>query len=108
MSSPGSVLSGPLANNGSHLFALLSLLQTAVSEIVDEYANIGHAVPALDTSDMCGGPFDGPDKGSVRFMRAAQIIEGACAQLCASVVSPGAMLFNVSPLLNECGSILVR
>ncbi|KDQ49688.1 hypothetical protein JAAARDRAFT_212075 [Jaapia argillacea MUCL 33604] len=76
----------------AHLTDLLSLITSAVGTVISEYNAIGHRVPAL--SSTLPGPFDTPDQASPTFTKAIQVIEGACAQLCATVAGPGHTMIN--------------
>ena len=76
------------------LNGLLDLLVTSLQAIEAEYEEGGHPLPALDSVDP--GPYDVPENMSPQLTRAVQIVEGACAQICAFVAPPGHSVANVS------------
>lgn len=84
------------APDNAHLTALVSLISSAVQDIIQTYANAGGAVPTLDSTTP--GPFDTPAATPRSLTKAIQIVEGACSQLCASVANPGKLLLAVRTL----------
>ncbi|KAL0568216.1 hypothetical protein V5O48_013776 [Marasmius crinis-equi] len=78
--------------DNSHLTALTDLINSAVKDIIAEYAAVGRAVPNLDSLEP--GPFDVPEDTPAKLSRAVQIIEAACAQLAHTVASPGHVVVN--------------
>lgn len=81
--------------DAAHLTALVDVLSSAVKEVIAEYSAAGEEIPSLDSTKP--GPFDTPEATSHKLNKAIQIIEGACAQLSASVARPGHTVTNVSP-----------
>ena len=77
------------------LLQLVSLIQSSVSDVIDEYAVSGASVPSLDSASTLPGPFDAPDASTPRLLKAIRTVEAACAQLCASVASPALTMVNV-------------
>lgn len=72
---------------------LLQLLQNSIQEVESIYASKGYNVPSLDSTDA--GPFDDPENIPPNLTKAIQIIEGACAQISATVPPPGHVITNV-------------
>ncbi|KAF9052593.1 S-adenosyl-L-methionine-dependent methyltransferase [Rhodocollybia butyracea] len=83
-----------MAFDNSHLTALTDLINTAVHDVIAEYAAVGMAVPTLDS--LKRGPFDSPEGTPANLSRAVQIIEAACAQLAVTVTSPAHTVVNTS------------
>lgn len=81
----------------AHLNALLELINSSVQEIVSTYNAKGHDVLTLDSVDL--GPFDSPENTPPTVTKAIQIVEGACAQLCATIAPPGLVVSNVGVLI---------
>lgn len=81
----------------AHLNALLELINSSVQEITSTYNAKGHDVLALDSVDL--GPFDSPENTPPNVTKSIQIVEGACAQLCATIATPGLTVSNVSVLI---------
>lgn len=80
----------------AHLNALLELISSSVQEIILTYNVAGQDVPALDSTDR--GPFDGPETTPLALTKIIQVVEGACAQLCATIAPPGHAIINVRVL----------
>ena len=66
----------------AHLLALAARITQSVLTVLDEYAKAGRPVPSLDSTDSSATLVTAPIREAVR------VIEGACAQLCASVAPP--------------------
>lgn len=81
----------------AHLLDLVAAIQTSVQDVISEYQAVGAVVHPLDgpTANASGGPFDTPEDMSPKYMHAVHLIEAACEQLCATVVSPALSLVNV-------------
>ena len=77
-----------------NLSALLGLITSSVQDIIAIYGGEGHDIPMLDSVQP--GPYDSPEFAPLKLTRAIQIVEGACAQLCATVAPPGHTVINVS------------
>lgn len=75
------------------LKGLLELLTASLQTIEHEYEAGGHSLPFLDSENS--GPYDVPEAMSSQLTRAVQIVEGACAQICAYVAPPGHSISNV-------------
>lgn len=76
------------------LHALIGLISTSLNEVISAYQNAGHNAPSLDSVEP--GPLDSPQNTPLNVTKAVHIIEGACAQLCATIAPPGHSVFNVS------------
>jgi hypothetical protein len=74
--------------------ALLGLINTSVQEVLSAYEDAGKSAPPLNSVDP--GPFDSPQNTPLHVTKAIQIIEGACAQLCATIAPPGHTVLNVN------------
>lgn len=88
-----------MAPDPAPLLELVSLIQTAVADVIDEHALIGATVPHIDSQSTIPGPLDEPDEATPRLLKAIRTVEAACAQLCASITSPALSLVNVSLIL---------
>ncbi|KAJ7262897.1 S-adenosyl-L-methionine-dependent methyltransferase [Mycena rebaudengoi] len=86
-------------NGIAEIVALANLISKAVTELVDEYP--GHFAPSLFSTQP--GPFDTPDTTPPKVAKAIRTIEAACAQLSATVASPGHVILNTQ----EPASMLV-
>ncbi|RDB28281.1 3-O-methyltransferase 2 [Hypsizygus marmoreus] len=81
-------MSSKLYENGSsQAVALADLIAAQVQVIVTAYSASGQTIPSLDSTTA--GPFDEPANTPANISMAIQLIEAACAQLCATVASPG-------------------
>lgn len=80
--------------DNSHLTSLTALINTAVGEVIAQYAQVGQAAPTLDS--LKPAPFDVPEEAPAALSRAVKIIEAACKQLAVTVASPGHVIANVS------------
>ncbi|RDB28143.1 3-O-methyltransferase 2 [Hypsizygus marmoreus] len=85
----------------SQALALARIISTQVEVIIAEYTAAGQSLPSLHSTTV--GPFDTPERSSANLSKAIQVIEGACAQLCATVASPGHVVTN----FEEPASMLV-
>lgn len=88
------------------LTTLAKLISDSVAVVVSEYANVGHAPPALESTDK--DPFHSPELMSERLKAATKTIEAACAQLSATVASPGHVITNVGEPLYDMDKLLTR
>ncbi|KAF7314318.1 Kinesin-like protein [Mycena kentingensis (nom. inval.)] len=79
------------------IVALSNLISAAVQDVVKEYGNA--ELPPLSSSAT--GPFDNPEDMSERLVRAIRTIEGACAQLSATVAPPAHTVLNKAYGLEE-------
>lgn len=66
----------------------------SVREVISAYEDAGQSAPSLNSVDP--GPFDSPQDRPLHVTKAFQIIEGACAQLCATIAPPGHIMLNVN------------
>lgn len=82
--------------DNTHITALQDLINSAIKDVIAEYAAVGQAVPSLDT--LSPGPFTVPEETPARLTKAIQVIEAACAQLSYTVAPPGSVMVNVSSL----------
>ncbi len=78
------------------LTSLVKLISDSVAVVTSEYAKAGHASPTLESTAQ--DPFRSPESVSERLKTAIKTIEAACAQLSATVASPGHVITNVSAL----------
>ncbi|KAF4581762.1 hypothetical protein EYR40_002780 [Pleurotus pulmonarius] len=76
------------------LTSLAKLISDSVAVVTSEYARAGHAPPTLEST--AEDPFQSPESVSERLKTAIKTIEAACAQLSATVVSPGHVVTNKS------------
>ncbi|KAG9218403.1 hypothetical protein CCMSSC00406_0007996 [Pleurotus cornucopiae] len=81
-----------MSASSNDLTTLVKLISDSVAVVVSEYAKVGHAPPALESTDQ--DPFHSPELMSERLRTAIKTIEAACAQLSASVASPGHVVTN--------------
>lgn len=82
-------------NDPAHLLDLVAAIQKSVQDVVNEYQAVGAVVQSLDDPTAHIGPFDTPENMSPKYLHAVHLIEAACEQLCATVVSPALSLVNV-------------
>ena len=83
-----------MAVPGASIPALVSLIVNAAKTIEAEYAKSPQpSIPSLD--DLEPHPLD-TEISSAELKQATRILEGACAQLCATVARPGHTMVNVS------------
>lgn len=87
-------MSSHFADTEEELNALLALITNSVKEVISTYKSVGHAVPSLRSVEP--GPFDTPRSAPSHLAKSIKTIEGACAQLCATIATPGHMLANVT------------
>ena len=81
-------------SSGGSVLALVALIVSAAKSIEEEYAkSSAPSVPSLD--DLTPHPLDSQIP-SAALQQATQILEGACAQLCATVARPKRTMENVS------------
>ncbi|KAF9490909.1 S-adenosyl-L-methionine-dependent methyltransferase [Pleurotus eryngii] len=76
------------------LTSLAKLISDSVAVVTSEYAKAGHSPPTLESTTE--DPFRSPGLVSEQLKTAIKTIEAACAQLSATVASPGHVLTNVS------------
>ena len=81
-------------SSGGSVSALVALIVSAAKSIEAEYAKSSvPSVPSLD--DLAPHPLDSQVPPPA-LIQATQILEGACAQLCATVARPKHTIANVS------------
>lgn len=84
-----------MSSHSAQLSALLALITDATKTVESFYGETSMPfVPSLD--DTTPHPLD-TQVSLPELRRAIEIIEGACAQLCATVARPSHTLMNVSP-----------
>jgi hypothetical protein len=77
------------------LSALVGLISETSKTIESHFANSSEpSIPSLD--DVAPHPLD-TELSSMELKLAIQTLEGACAQLCATVARPNHTVVNVSP-----------
>ncbi|EJD39500.1 S-adenosyl-L-methionine-dependent methyltransferase [Auricularia subglabra TFB-10046 SS5] len=76
--------------DGAHLRELAALIAQSVETVLAEYKSAGRAVPSLDDADPGSALLTRPIREAVR------VLEGACAQLCASVAPAPHTMVNRS------------
>ncbi|KZT21972.1 S-adenosyl-L-methionine-dependent methyltransferase [Neolentinus lepideus HHB14362 ss-1] len=76
----------------AHLTSLVDVISSALKDVAAEYSKVGCQIPSLD--DTRPGPFDLSENSNLRLNRAVQIVEGACAQLCATIARPSHYMSN--------------
>jgi hypothetical protein len=82
----------------AHLRALLGLISSSLEEVISGYHAAGRGIPPLESVQP--GLFDLPEETPLHLTKAVQVIEGACAQLCASIAPPGHTVVNVCTFSN--------
>ena len=88
-----------MAAPGGNVPALISFIVNAAKTIEAEYAKSSQpSIPSLD--DLSPHPLD-TEISSAGLREATRILEGACAQLCATVARPGHTMVNVSCFMNR-------
>lgn len=80
----------------ARLTALVDLISSSVREVIEAYSDARQDAPSLDSLD--DGPLETPATTPFNVTRARQIIEAACAQLCATIAQPGDCIVNVCSL----------
>lgn len=75
------------------LNALLALITSSVKQVIFTYQEAGYDPPSLDSTKP--GPFDSPENTPLHLRQIIQTIEGACAQLCATIAPAGHVVHNV-------------
>ena len=79
--------------SNEHIQQLVALITDAAKAIEREFAKSPEpTIPTLD--DVKPHPLDGTMGDTIR--KAVAILDGACAQLCASVAAPSHTIVNVS------------
>jgi hypothetical protein len=79
----------------TQLSELVALISNATKVVEAEFAKSENPkIPSLD--DTTTHPFD--DRSSMEMKEAVRIIEGACAQLCATVARPSHTILNVGAI----------
>jgi hypothetical protein len=89
----------PDSASAANLRALVRLLSQSVEEVIGEYTKAGQPIPSL--SILENGPFDALETSTDRLAKAIRVIEGACAQLAATVPAPGRVLSTVNSFRNS-------
>ena len=84
----------------SQLDALVSLISASVSTFTSEYQTAGISLPSLDdipsaSSSSVNSSAKLSEEAKARVVKAVKTIEAACAQLTATVSSPGHIILNV-------------
>jgi len=88
-----------MAVSGGNVPALVSLIVNAAKTIEAEYAKSSQpSIPSLD--DLLPHPLD-TEIPSDGLKQATRILEGACAQLCATVARPGHTIVNVRWFIDQ-------
>ncbi len=95
-----------MSASANDLTTLVKLISDSVAVLVSEYAKVGHAPPALESTDQ--DPFHSTELMSARLKTAVKTIEAACAQLSATVASPGHVVTNVGEPLDDADKLLTR
>jgi hypothetical protein len=83
-----------IAPAADQISSLLALINEAARTLQATYINGNGCVPSLD--DTQPHPLDGK-LSAPEMKEAVQLLEGACAQLCATLARPNHTVFNVSP-----------
>jgi len=78
------------SGSADKLRALVQLLSQSVEDVIDEYTKAGQPVPSLDSLES--GPFDALETSTDKLAKAVKVIQGACAQLAATVPGPGKVI----------------
>ena len=84
-----------MAANTAALDALVNIITSSVKEAVEAYKAYTPEVPPINTAEP--GPFDSSENVSTKLNQAIKLLEGACAQLCATIAPAGHTIVNVSP-----------
>ena len=92
--------------DAANLNALLGLITSSVQDIIAIYNAGGYDVPTLDS--VVPGPYDSPEFAPLGLTRAIEVVESACAQLCASIAPPGHSVINVSPRCTHNYDVLIN
>ncbi|KAF9009301.1 S-adenosyl-L-methionine-dependent methyltransferase [Hymenopellis radicata] len=88
--------------SNDHIHQLIALITSAAKTIEDEFAKSPEPIiPTLD--DVKPHPLDGSPGDAIR--RAVAIMDGACAQLCASVAPPSHTIVNRGLGVTEAGCL---
>lgn len=85
-----------MAANTAALDALVDIITSSVKEAVEAYKAYTPEVPPINTAEP--GPFDSSENVSTKLNQAVKLLEGACAQLCATIAPAGHTIVNVSPV----------
>jgi hypothetical protein len=88
-------------NNAAELRLLVKLINDNVENIIMEYEKAGQEPPSVNS--LMSGPLDTRDGCTDELKYALKTVQGACAQLLASVETPSTSLAIVRPfhLLSE-------
>lgn len=87
--------------SNEHIHQLVALITDAAKTIENEFAkSSAPIIPTLD--DVKPHPVDGAMSEAMR--KAVAIMDGACAQLCASVAPPSHTIVNVSKHPAQAGA----
>ncbi|KAF9243109.1 hypothetical protein BU15DRAFT_72308 [Melanogaster broomeanus] len=81
-------------SNRAKLESLLALINSAAQEAISMYERTGEDVPFIDSTEP--HPLD-EAVDQVALKSAVRTLEGACAQLCATLAPPSHTAINVSP-----------
>ena len=81
-----------MSTNKAKIEALLKLINSAAQEAIAEYEKVGDDVPSIDSTEP--HPLDNAIE-QVALKSAVRILEGACAQLCATLAPPSHTAINV-------------
>ena len=90
-------------SNASALSALVSLITDATKVVEAHFHSELGYTPSLD--DTTEHPFDS-QLSPPHIRQAVQIIEGACAQLCATVLKPRTAVYNVREICRSKGVLI--
>lgn len=77
----------------SQLDALVSIISSSVEKVKSEWKLHGYHAPSLDSVDP--HPMDDANDQTLQMKQTIQTIEGACAQLVATILPPARSLLNV-------------
>jgi len=94
------------SDKAAQLRALVQLLSQSVEDVIDVYTKAGQPIPSLNSLES--GPYDALEMSSDRLSKAVKVIEGACAQLAATVPAPGRVVSSkaLSHLEPACLSLV--
>ena len=81
-----------MSTNKAKLEALLKLINSAAQKAIAEYEKVGGDVPFIDSTEP--HPMDNAID-QVTLRSAVRVLEGACAQLCATLAPPSHTIMNV-------------
>lgn len=81
-----------MSTNKAKLEALLKLIDSAAQEAIAEYERAGGDAPSIDSTEP--HPLDNAID-NIALKSAVRTLEGACAQLCATLAPPSHTAINV-------------